>query len=225
MLQILKDFNVLYVDDDLFACEAMKNTLSYFFKNVYIANNGLQGLEIYAKENIHLLLVDYDMPIMDGASFIQEIRKNNLLVPAIIISSYSDKEKLLSAIKLNLLEYLVKPIDFSELKRVLLEASEWMQKYRLLQTDISQNCSYNFATKMIIKDGAKSDVLTNFEYKIFEFFLRNENRVLTFDQIIDAVNNDTTTKKSLSSIIYKINKKLSISLIKNIKDVGYTFSR
>jgi len=225
MLEILKDLNVLYVDDDLVACKAMQNTLLYFFKNVYIAHNGVEGLEVYAKENIHLLMVDYDMPIMDGATFIEEIRRSNLLVPAVIISSYSDKEKLLNAIKLNLVEYMVKPIDFSELKRVLKESAEWMEKHKLLQSEISPECYYDFAAKSIVKNGEKTDILTNFEYKIFEFLLRHENRVVAFSEITDVVDNDTMTKKSLASIIYKVNKKFSLSLIKNVKDVGYTLSR
>lgn len=224
MINNLKELNVLYIDDDKVACKHMEATLSYFFKEVFIEHNGLNALKTYQKESVHLLLVDYDMPIMNGLSFLQEIRKINNSIPAVIISSYNDKEKLLKAIKLNLVAYLVKPLEFSDLKDVLEECALWMDKHGLLKVNISKDCVYDYSTKTIrTKDVHVA--LTSYEYKIFEFLLTNKNKVVTFDEIFYILNNDDTNKKSLTSLVYKINKKLSSPIIKNIKDVGYTIVR
>ena len=75
MINNLKELNVLYIDDDKVACKNMENTLSYFFKEVFCEHNGLNALDTFKKEDIHLLLVDYDMPIMNGVSFLQEVIK------------------------------------------------------------------------------------------------------------------------------------------------------
>jgi len=220
----LKELNVLYIDDDKVACKHMETTLSYFFKEVFIEHNGLNALNTYQKESVHLLLVDYDMPIMNGLSFLQEIRKLNNTIPAVIISSYNDKEKLLKAIKLNLVAYLVKPLEFSDLKDVLEECALWMDKHGLLKVNISKDCVYDYSTKTIrTKDVHVA--LTSYEYKIFEFLLTNKNKVVTFEEIFYILDNDDTNKKSLTSLVYKINKKLSSPIIKNIKDVGYTIVR
>ena len=221
MINNLKQLNVLYIDDDRVACKNMENTLSYFFKEVYIEHNGLNALDTYKKESVHLLLVDYDMPIMNGLSFLQEIRTINNSIPAVIISSYSDKEKLLNAIKLNLVAYLIKPLEFDALKNVLEECAIWMDKNGLLKVEISKECYYDFSTKTITHKN-KIISLTNYESKIFEYLLRNKNKVISFEKIFYILDNEEANKKSLTSIIYKINKKIPTPIIKNIKEVGYT---
>ena len=197
---------------------------AYFFKEVYIEHNGLNALDTYKKENIHLLLVDYDMPLMNGAEFLKEIRELNTTIPAVIISSYSDKEKLMTAIKLNLVSYLTKPLEFNELKKVLLECTQWLEKHNLLRIELNENCYYDIASKTIFKEKGVVTTFTNYESKIFEYLLRNKNKVISFDDIFYILDNEEANKKSLTSIIYKINKKLPQPLIKNIKEVGYTIT-
>ena len=221
MLESLKELNVLYIDDDKVACENMKNTLAYFFKEVFIENNGLEALDTYKTQSIHLLLVDYDMPVMNGADFLKEIRSIDNTIPAVIISSYSDKEKLMSAIKLNLVSYLTKPLEFSALKSLLQECAMWMEKYDLLKVELSENFFYDMSSKVIFENNNAKSSLTNYESKIFEYLLKNKEKVVSFDKIFYILDNHEANKKSLTSIIYKINKKLPKPIIKNIKDVGY----
>lgn len=225
MFDCLKTLNVLYIDDDKIACENMNKTLKYFFNEVFIEHNGLNALDTYKKENIHLLLVDYDMPLMNGAEFIKEIRILNNSIPAVIISSYSDKEKLMTAIKLNLVSYLTKPLEFDELKKVLKECIEWLEKHNLLKIELKENCYYDMAMKILFINNEIVTTFTNYEAKIFEYLLRNKNKVVSFDNIFYILDNEETNKKSLTSIIYKINKKLPTPIIKNIKEVGYTIVR
>ena len=224
MLDYLKDLNVLYIDDDKVACENMNNTLNYFFKEVFIEHNGLNALDTYKKEKIHLLLVDYDMPLMNGAEFLEEVRVLNNTIPAVIISSYSDKEKLMKAIKLNLVSYLTKPLDFADLKNTLKECEDWMKKHNLLRIKLKDNSYYDMSSKALYQDEKLLTAFTNYESKIFEYLLRNKNQVIPFDNIFYILDNEEANKKSLTTIIYKINKKLPQPLIKNIKEVGYTIA-
>jgi DNA-binding response OmpR family regulator len=76
----------------------------------------------------------------------------------------------------------------------------------------------------LYKDNLPVTSFTNYEAKIFEYLLRNKNKVVSFDDIFYILDNDETNKKSLTSIIYKINKKLPTPIIKNIKEVGYTIT-
>ena len=224
MVDCLKELNVLYIDDDKIACENMSNTLNYFFKKVFIEHNGVNALDTYKKENIHLLLVDYDMPLMNGAEFLQEIRTINSTIPALIISSYTDKEKLINAIKLNLVDYLVKPIEFSSLKKALGDCCDWMKERNLLTIKLDENTNYDVSSKVLFQNNEPISSFTNFESKIFECLLRNKNKVVSYDDIFYILDSQENSKKSLTTIIYKINKKLPNAMIKNIKDVGYTIA-
>jgi DNA-binding response OmpR family regulator len=222
-LKILKTLNVLYVDDDEEACQSIGTVLEYYFANVYIAKNGFEALEIYKKKSCNVLLVDYDMPMMNGYKFLKEVRIENSLIPAVIISSYDDKDKLFNAIKLELVEYLVKPFEHSELKELFQKILTWMEKKSLLEYHLGDNCTYSLTTKQIIKDGKTID-LTSSEYKILEYLLFNDNRLIPYNTLID-LNSEDSNHKSLVSQIYKIKKKIGLDIIKNVKNEGYILKR
>lgn len=221
-LKVLKELNVLYVDDDKKACDSLSQILKYYFKNVFLSNNGKQALDVYNQNKCHLLIVDYDMPIMNGYEFLSKIREVDENISAFIISSYDDKIKLKKAIKLNLLEYMTKPYELDELKTVLNLFVKQITKSNLLKYHLHNNCYYDM-NKKIIEDEELTFKLTSFEVKILEYLLENENKIIKYNVLLDIL--ESNNQKSLISIIYKLNKKLSIKIIHNIKDLGYKMSR
>lgn len=221
-LDILKELTVLYVDDDKKACESLSYILNYYFKNTLIAYNGEEAMQLYNENNCHLLIVDYDMPIMNGYEFLSKIRENDDDICAIIMSSYDDKIKLKKAIRLNLLEYIVKPYELDELKNILLRFIQHIEKKGLLKYQLYNKSYYDFTGKKILIDEKKYP-LTSYEIKIFEYLLKYENKIITYEELLYLI--DSTNQKSLISMIHKINKKLPIKMIENIKDMGYKLKR
>jgi len=221
-LELLKELNVLYVDDDKKACDSLKYILKYYFKSVFIAYNGKDALEIYNKKQCDFLIVDYDMPIMDGYEFLSKVRETDNKIIAMMMSSYDDKAKLKNAIKLNLLDYLVKPYELDDLKSILKRYMNELEKRGLLKYNIDENCYYDICKKEII-NGDKLHKLTSYEVKLFEYFLSNQNRVIRYEELLEMLDSDN--QKSLISLIHKINKKIPIKLIENIKDIGYRLKK
>lgn len=215
--------NVLYVDDDPSACDKLEAILKYYFAQVYIAHNAHEAMEIYKKRVCNILLVDYDMPIMNGFEFLAEIRKENSLIPAIIISSYDDKEKLFKAIKLELVDYLVKPYSLDELKNVFELVLQWMEKKSILEIKLNETLTYSYVTKKLTSNESETN-LTPSEFKVLEVLLSNENRIIYYDYLIELIG-ENSTHKSLINQVYKLNKKLGTNIIKNVKDTGYLLSR
>ncbi|WP_130536803.1 response regulator transcription factor [Thiomicrorhabdus indica] len=219
----LKNLNVLYVDDDPQACEKLGKILRYYFGAVYTATSASDAMDIFQQGKCHVLLVDYDMPIMNGADFLKEVRKVNSQIPAVIISSYDDKEKLFNAIELQLVNYLVKPYSLDQLKSLFHKVLDWIEDKGGLEKRLSDELVYSYSTKKLINKGAIITLAPS-EFKILEMLLNNENRLVCYENLMDLIGDDCT-HKSLVNQVHKLKKKLGIDIIQNVKDFGYLYSQ
>lgn len=222
-LSHLKNLNVLYVDDDFEACRTLGKILEYFFKSVYIATSAPEAMAIFEQGQCHLLLVDYDMPQINGAEFLREIRKSNSRIPAVIISAYDDKEKLFNAIELQLINYLVKPYSLVELKAVFRKVLKHIDQTGGLQKTLSDDVVYSFTTKQLTH-GDRIVPLPPSEFKILEMLLTNEGKLIPYEALMGVISQNCT-HKSLVNQVHKLKKKLGIDVIQNVKDLGYLYSK
>ena len=71
---ILKTLSILYAEDDLVIQESISRILKIFFKEVFVANDGNEALEIYQNNKINVLMLDYVMPNLDGYQTTKIIR-------------------------------------------------------------------------------------------------------------------------------------------------------
>jgi len=101
---------ILYAEDDQVTRENYTLALEQYFHKVYMAKDGKEALALYHKEKPDVLLLDINMPYIDGLEILKIIRKEDKNIPVAILTAHSDKEKLLKAIPLGLTAYLVKPI-------------------------------------------------------------------------------------------------------------------
>ena len=115
----LKKLSLLYVEDD----DNTREELEYFLQNkvekLYVAKNGQEGLEFFKEYKPDLIITDVQMPIMSGTKMIKLIKEINPLIPIVIITAFNDAEHLFEAIKLNVSNYLTKPLNLFALSEVL----------------------------------------------------------------------------------------------------------
>lgn len=112
----LKTITILIVEDQKNDLQILLLTLKKYFKNIIVANNGLEALKIY-KENkeIDIIISDIEMPKMNGIELLKSIRYSDLYIPFIIVSGKIDSEVLMEAINQNVSSYILKPIDIKTL--------------------------------------------------------------------------------------------------------------
>ncbi|NVJ53172.1 MAG: PAS domain S-box protein [Campylobacteraceae bacterium] len=123
-LSFLNELNVLYVEDDKYIQEELEFFLSGKVKNLFIASNGQEGLETYKNNQIDLIITDIQMPKMNGLEMSYAIREINKDAKIIITTAFNDTEYLLEAIKLNLGNYLTKPLDLNYLIEIMIESAK-----------------------------------------------------------------------------------------------------
>ncbi len=123
--EILKNINVLYVEDENDVREFTSKTISTIVNRVVIACNGKDGLEKFVQNpDINLILTDINMPKMGGLEMCEIIRKDNLEIPIVVTSAHSDSNFLKQAIDVKVSAYAIKPINLYNLIESMIRAVE-----------------------------------------------------------------------------------------------------
>ncbi|MDY3205015.1 MAG: response regulator transcription factor [Arcobacter sp.] len=219
-INILKSLNILYAEDDLVIKESTTRILKMFFKEVFVANDGNEALEIYQNHKIDVIMLDYVMPNLDGYQTAKIIRELNKKISIIIVSAYTDKEKLLNAIELNLIKYIEKPILHDDLENVLNSVITSLKDNNLILTKLDENSYYSFVSKKVIKND-KEIVLTKNEVTFIELLLDKPNQLISKEVIENEVFKESVDENTLRNMVYRLRKKIDSDSIVTIKDLGY----
>ena len=120
---------ILIVDDMAPMLTLCKSILSIFgFKNVYLAHNGEEALEMTIRHDPDLIITDWMMAPMDGLEFTKEVRKNplcpNPYVPIIMMTGFSSKLRVEAARDCGITEFLVKPFTSRDLYNRIVQIIE-----------------------------------------------------------------------------------------------------
>lgn len=106
---LLSNITILYVEDEKIISEEVSFFFNKYVKDFYVANNGIEGLELFKKIKPDVLISDIQMPKMDGLEMIKEIGSTS--VPIIITTAYSDIDYFIRAIELKISKFVIKPIN------------------------------------------------------------------------------------------------------------------
>lgn len=217
-----KNYSILYAEDNKNVRENYVVYLENYFDFIYEANDGVEAFDIYRDKKPNVLLIDINMPNMNGLEFVKKVRENDEKIPIIILSAYSDKEFLFEAIKLNLIEYLVKPVDRNEFKSVL------ENSINKVKENFSENQLINF-TKIAYWDSSKRLFfyknkmvdLTKNERMLFELLLNNKNQIINPNEISKYVwdNKAEVNDASIRNLVKRLRKNYLLILFKAYMEV------
>ncbi|NWF66126.1 MAG: response regulator [Campylobacterales bacterium] len=112
---LLKELNILYVEDEEQTREYFVNFLKSKVKNIFVASNGKEGLGLFKTNDIDIVLTDIRMPIMNGINMAEEIKKINKNTPIVVITAFGDSDFLMDAINIGIDKYIMKPVYFDKL--------------------------------------------------------------------------------------------------------------
>lgn len=105
------ELSALYVEDDEAIRSHLSQTLKLFFREVYVAENGKQGLELFMQHAPDMVISDIQMPKMNGLEMTRQIKALNDRVPVLLTTAYSDERYFIDSIELGVERYILKPIE------------------------------------------------------------------------------------------------------------------
>ncbi|MFK0484093.1 butyrate response regulator transcription factor BumR [Campylobacter jejuni] len=220
MSQEYKELIILVVEDEVKARESMINILSERFSKVIGAQNGDEGLKKFKKFKPDLVITDIAMPIMDGLDMAREIKEISDDVPIVVLSAYSEKERLLRSIDIGIDKYLIKPVDIEELFKVLdYLIGEKIEANMLVK--ISEEYQFNKTKRTLIHNG-KEIVLTKKELAFISLLLKQPGVLVLHEDIKKNVwIGEHVSDTAVRTFIKRVRDKVGEDFIKNVPSLGY----
>lgn len=176
---------ILVIEDEPELLQDISKGLTLKGYAVDQADNGEIGCQMAIDEEYDLIVLDLNLPGMDGFSILKELRKERPQTKVLILSANSELDSKLSGFELGASDYLTKPFHFAELEariRVLLNRKFIQQSSCLTY----QGISLNTLNRTIEINGAPVSLTTK-EFSILEYFLLNQGRLITQQELIDHV--------------------------------------
>ena len=227
--------NILVCDDDKEIVEAIDIYLSQEGFHVIKAYDGQEAIDLLAKEEVHLLIMDIMMPRLDGIRATLKIRENSG-IPIIILSAKSEDSDKILGLNIGADDYITKP--FNPLELVARVKSNLRRYTSLGSIGAESKALYqvgglviNDETKIVTVDG-EAVKLTPIEYSILLLLVKNQGRVFSINQIYENIWNEEAigADNTVAVHIRHIREKIEINpkeprYIKVVWGVGYKIDK
>lgn len=220
--------HILIVEDEKRLADVIQAGLEEQGFKVDVAHDGYIGKSMALKNNYDLLILDVNLPLMNGYELCREVRLHNNEVPVIMLTAMASAENKLAGFDVGADDYIVKPFDFKELLariRVFLRRTSLNDKAED-NTIIIDDLIINTSKKTVFRNGVQIE-LTAKEYILLEYLAKNEGVVISRGEIAEKIWNlsfDTGTNYIDVYINYlrkKIDKDSPNKLIHTRVGLGY----
>ena len=229
--------HVLVVEDDKEIREGVEIYLKSQGYEVFQAADGVEGLEVIEKEDIHLAIVDIMMPRMDGISMVVKLREKYDF-PVIFLSAKSEEVDKFMGLNMGADDYVTKPFTPMEL---LARVTSQLRRYRRFMErlgDKEENSRiHTIGGLEIIEDNVEVTVdgepvkMTPIEYKILLLLMKNPGRVFSAEEIYERVWNERAINTDTIMVhVRNIREKIEVNprepkYLKVVWGVGYKIEK
>jgi len=221
---------ILLVEDDLKIASFILKGLKEAGFAVDHAANGEDGLHLALNEPYDAAIIDIMLPKLDGLSLIEEMRRQKVNAPVIILSAKRSVDDRVMGLQKGGDDYLTKPFAFSELLarvQALIRRSTGASEPTGLAVG---ELSMNLLTREVVRGGKKIDLQPR-EFALLEYLMRNAGRVVSKTMIMEHVwdyNFDPQTnvvEARICRLRDKIDKDFGVKLIQTIRGAGYVLKQ
>lgn len=221
---------ILVVEDDHVVQKALRRLFEEEDYQIEVAGDGAGGIDAFRGCTPSLVILDLRLPGISGREVCREIKKQNPAVPVIVLSAVTDVVDKVLMLELGADDYVTKPFSPRELlarARVAMRRSTRppVSDDRVAFDDISVDFNTMEATR-----GSQPIPLTAHEFKLLRFFVQNANRVISREELLNAVwgYHNYPTTRTVDNQILKLRQKLEKDPafplhIRTMHGAGYKF--
>ena len=215
---------ILVVEDDQIIREGISEYLSEFGYDIVQAKDGHEALKNFENYEINLVILDIQIPLLNGLEVLKEIRKKSEL-PVLMLTAFNDEEYKINAFSSLADGYMEKPFSLPVLKvRIDSLIKRHFGNHERFEYN---NAEVDFTSYSAKFNGEDVDINAK-ELEILKYLLENEGQALTRTQIIDNVWKETDEipfDRVIDVYIKELRKKLGLDCIVTIRNVGYKLER
>ncbi|MBQ0050459.1 MAG: response regulator transcription factor [Treponema sp.] len=222
---------LIYVVDDE---ETIRKTLTIALKrelyDVKAFSNGIEAYDSLQSEHPDLIVLDWDMPVMDGITFLEKIRAEENEVPVIFLTIHDNEMDRIDALEKGADDYLEKPYSLKELttriKVVLRRYHRAVEAAAKDETISNGEIELNLTSYTATLQGKPVD-FTVTEFRILEAFLRNPEMVFSREKLLEISfpEDSYAFDRAVDSHIKRLRKKIGTEKIETVYGVGYKFGK
>ena len=213
---------ILLLEDDTLLNEIIEEFLLELGHEVFTTFDGQEAIESVYENSFDLLLLDVNVPSLNGFDLLKSLKENFIDIPSIYITSLHTSKDMKEGFDCGADDYIKKPFSLNELELRINNIK------RLRQIDnneikiLNEDFSYNYNSKDLIFKN-KEVHLSKMEAKVFEYLLKNINKAISIEEI--SLNNwvydEVPTATTIRTYIKNLRKILGKERIVTIKSVGY----
>lgn len=215
---------ILLLEDEFSLRISIKEFLEDMEYEVDDYADGMDAHDAIYSKSYDLLLLDVNVPSMDGFELLQSIRKEGIKIPAIFLTSMTDLQNLNEGYKKGCCDYIRKPFDLLELELRINQAvkSFYLQNDELIT--LGEDIFYDML-KGKLTHCSKEIVLRKIEKDILEVLIKNKNSVVSMQMFQDEVWGDYVEPSAIRVQINNLKQKLPDTIIQNRRGLGYIIER
>lgn len=217
--------HILIIEDEEPLCRSIAEGLRMNGYETDICFDGNEGLELCMTENYDLILLDLNLPGIDGLEILQQFRKSNSTTPVLILSARGQIQDKVEGLDLGANDYLTKPFHFEELEARIRS----LTRRKFIQEDVCLKCgriAFDTRTRKASADDTPLS-LTRKESALLEYFLLHQGRIISQEEMIEhlwdgSVNSfSNSIRVHISSLRKKLRTALGFDPIQNKIGQGY----
>ncbi len=216
---------ILLLEDELMLQSAIEEYLLSLGHTVKSFSRGDKALESLQETLYDILILDINVPHIDGFELLAYLRESEILTPTIFISALVDIEDISKAFDLGASDYLKKPFHLKELGLRLNNIAQFIERQHRQHVLLSAHYSYAKSESALYYHD-KVQMLTKKQILILELLCQNIGMVLSFDKFRSYVwNHEPVDNATIRAEISRLRRSLKEDFIENIKGVGYKVER